>query len=98
MSADKLVRMANQITSFFRSYPDDEARVGIRDHIVSFWTPKMRRELDQHLQGGGGGLDPLAAEALRPSGPNDGCGAVESPIRKEIAGPQEVGQLGSDAG
>jgi formate dehydrogenase subunit delta len=48
--AEKLVRMANQIAAFFRSYPEDEAVAGIHKHIVAFWTPRMR--------------DPLALTAL----------------------------------
>jgi len=41
----KLVRMANQIADYFRAYPDDVAREGVRNHLKSFWTPRMLREL-----------------------------------------------------
>ncbi len=46
---DKLLRMANQIASFFRSYPDDEAVAGIHKHIEAFWTPKMVHKLEAAL-------------------------------------------------
>ena len=92
MQPDKLAYMANQIASFFRSYPDDEAAAGIQDHIAAFWTRKMRDGLDAHAAAGGAGLDPLVRRAvlLTQTGP--------SPIDKETAGPARVGALGSDAG
>lgn len=92
MSIEKLTRMANQIAGFFRSYPEDKALAGIRDHLVAFWTPGMREALLAHVTWGGAGLDPLVVQALRGDQPG------ESPIEKEVAGPDEVGQLGSDAG
>jgi formate dehydrogenase subunit delta len=92
MSIEKLTRMANQIAGFFRSYPEDKALAGIRDHLVSFWTPGMRGALLAHVGQGGDGLDPLVVRALRQSQPDI------SPIKKETAGPEEGGQLASDAG
>ena len=92
MSIEKLARMANQIAGFFRSYPEDKALAGIRDHLVAFWTPGMREALLAHVDRGGAGLDPLVVQALRRGQPG------ESPIEKETAGPEKVGQLGSDAG
>ena len=62
---DKLVRMANQIGQFFQSQPHDEAVAGIADHLRSFWTPKMRRQIADHAAAGGVGLDPLTLEAVR---------------------------------
>jgi formate dehydrogenase subunit delta len=92
MNADKLTRMANQIAGFFRSYPKDQAMAGIRDHIVAFWTPGMRRQILAHASLGAQGLDPLVAEALRT------FQVAESPIEKGVAGPDELGPMGSDAG
>ena len=45
--ADDLVRMANQIAHFFAPYPEADAVEGVRDHLVKFWTPAMRRELQE---------------------------------------------------
>ncbi len=42
-----------------------EAVEGIADHIRQFWDPRMRSALFAHLDGGGGGLDPLVLEAVR---------------------------------
>ena len=51
------VRMANQIGDFFKSYPEQEALDGIAEHINKFWDPRMRRQLFDHLDNGGEGLD-----------------------------------------
>ena len=91
MKADKLVHMANQIAGYFRSYPNDEAAAGIRDHIVQFWTPGMRATLKAHLRDGGA-ADPLVSAAFQ-HGPE-----AESPIWKETEGTEALGQLASDAG
>lgn len=46
MSAESLIKMANQIAQYFSSEPDHAVAVnGVRQHMKSFWTPGMRREL-----------------------------------------------------
>ena len=62
---DKLVRMANQIAQFFTSQPHDEALAGIVDHLRSYWTPKMRRQIADHAAAGGAGREPLTLEAVQ---------------------------------
>lgn len=43
---DSLVKMANQIAQYFASEPDRALAVqGVRQHLQSFWTPAMRRQL-----------------------------------------------------
>lgn len=40
---EQLVRMANQIGTFFESMPDrQEALKGIAMHLKKFWDPRMR--------------------------------------------------------
>ena len=90
---DKLVRMANQIADFFTPYSEAEAVAGVKEHIRSFWTPGMRRELLAFADAGGTGLKPAVVAAL--AGFRAGA---ESPISKVPAGPEEVGQATSDAG
>ncbi|WP_223475516.1 formate dehydrogenase subunit delta [Oricola indica] len=63
MSPDKLVRMANQIATFFRSKPHDEGVAGVADHINNFWEPRMRAQLFDLYAQGGEGLDALVIEA-----------------------------------
>lgn len=66
MSTDNLIKMANQIAQYFASEPDEEQAVkGVRQHLQSFWTPAMRRELmvwqEEHH---GADLHPLVQAAL----------------------------------
>jgi len=92
MTPDKLARMANEIASFFRTYPEDRACAGIRDHIVAFWTPGMRSTFLASAKAGHPGLDPLVTEALR-TWPD-----TESPVVRATAPAEAVGQGASDAG
>jgi formate dehydrogenase subunit delta len=65
----QLVRMANQIGSFFQAQtPTDSvaARRAIAAHLKSFWAPSMRRQLVGELDAGGAGdLMPIVASAVR---------------------------------
>lgn len=61
-----LVQMANDIGSFFRSQADrEQAIAGIDNHIVSFWTRRMREKLIAHLDDGETILDELPLAAVR---------------------------------
>lgn len=60
----KLVYMANQIGSFFRTRAHDEAVAGIEDHIRKFWEPRMRTKIIAHLKAGGEGLNDQVREAI----------------------------------
>ncbi|SME96740.1 formate dehydrogenase subunit delta [Xaviernesmea oryzae] len=60
---DKLVRMANQIATFFMSQPENVRAEGVATHINKFWEPRMRRQFFEHLDRGGAGLMPLVIEA-----------------------------------
>lgn len=59
----KIVRMANQIATFFASKPHDEGVAGTAEHINKFWEPRMRRHLFAVLDAGGDALLPLVVEA-----------------------------------
>jgi len=67
LEPEKLVKMANQIASFFEAEPDRKVALdGIASHLKRFWDPRMRRELlrfvDEH---GGEGLHESALSAIR---------------------------------
>lgn len=66
MTDDKMVRMANQIATFFDSQPGDEAAKEVANHLVMFWDPRMRAKLASYLAAGGADLKPsvIAAAAL----------------------------------
>jgi formate dehydrogenase subunit delta len=61
--SEKLVRMANQIADYFRAYPEDAAREGVRAHLKSFWTPRMLRDLQAH--GDAPTMHPLVHSVLK---------------------------------
>jgi len=63
MSADKIIRMANQIALFMESKPHDEGVAGLAAHINDFWEPRMRRQFFELLDAGGDGMRPLVIEA-----------------------------------
>ena len=62
-NTDTLVRMANDISNFFRIQPEGEAVAGTADHIRRFWDPRMRAKMAEHLAHGGAGLNAIARAA-----------------------------------
>jgi len=85
-TAEKLVRMANQIATFFHSKPREEGIAGVAEHINKFWEPRMRRKLFEMLDAGGEGLDPFvvaaASKIRRPNAPEGvGIGAGSDTAR-----------------
>lgn len=66
MKIDNLVTMANQIGTFFESYPDrEEASSEITNHLQRFWAPRMRGQLYAHIDNeDGAGLAPIVLSAI----------------------------------
>ena len=66
MNVHHLVTMANQIGSFFASYPDqEEASSEIASHLQRFWAPLMRQHLLRHVaEHQGEGLDPAVLASI----------------------------------
>jgi formate dehydrogenase subunit delta len=54
----KIIRMANQIATYFDSRPVGERVAGIAAHINDFWEPRMRTHLFE--------LTAKRAEAFKP--------------------------------
>ncbi|WP_150047835.1 formate dehydrogenase subunit delta [Methylomonas rhizoryzae] len=66
MDHSNIVKMANDIGAFFKSEPDrDLAIQGVEQHIKNFWEPRMRKQIIQYLNQGGGDLMDIVAEAVR---------------------------------
>lgn len=67
MNIDNLVKMANQIGTFFEAEPDrDQALADIAGHLKRSWEPRMRRALLEHVdRDGGGQLKDIVMEAVR---------------------------------
>ena len=62
-----LIRMANQIGTFFESMPDrEEALQGIATHLRKFWDPRMRQAfLAQVDDGNSPEISPIVLAAAR---------------------------------
>ena len=57
--------MANDIGHYFAAEPRrEDAIAGIADHIHKFWDPRMRRQIERHVNEGGEGLDELPKAAV----------------------------------
>lgn len=63
MTDDKMIRMANQIATFFDSQPGDTAAAEIADHLTKFWEPRMKAQFLAHVDAGGAGLRPSVIAA-----------------------------------
>ena len=61
----KIIRMANQIATFFLSQPEEVRAPGVANHINKFWEPRMRRQFFDVIDAGGGELLPLVIEASK---------------------------------
>ena len=96
MRPEKLQAMANQIATFFRSYPDDQAVAGIHRHLHAFWTPVMVATLRDHLGHTPSGADVLVQRALLPDSAADGLCAA-SPAERVVS-PAHAGAMATDAG
>ncbi len=81
---DKLVRMANQIALAFRLQQPDEAVTGVANHIRSFWTPKMRRDIAARIDRDAADVDPVAKKAIEKlrAGEKVGAQMTSSNIKK----------------
>ena len=50
METKNLIRMANDIGSFFLSYPDEEqAKKDTAGHIQKFWGRDMRKQIKEYV-------------------------------------------------
>ena len=62
---ERLIYMANQIAKFFAAaQPGAAGAAAVADHLRKFWDPSMRADILAWTGSGGGGLEPLAAEAI----------------------------------
>lgn len=70
---EKIVRMANQIGTFFQSKPHGEGVAGTAEHINKFWDPRMRRQFFEMIDTGDAGFLPIVVDAAplirRPTAP-----------------------------
>jgi formate dehydrogenase subunit delta len=64
MQPEKLVRMANQIATFFETQPGTDQAARVAAHLTDFWGPEMRNALKDHAATANQDLNPLVKDAL----------------------------------
>ncbi len=64
MDANKLAGMLNQIATFYRRRPAEQAASEVALHVEKFWEARMRQAIYAHLDAGGAGLENTARDAL----------------------------------
>jgi formate dehydrogenase subunit delta len=65
MKIERLIKMANDISNFFASEPDQAVAIdGIRNHLQRAWEPRMRSAIIAYCQEDGAALSDLARAAV----------------------------------
>ena len=65
MNIEPLIKMANEIASFFEGDQDkDQAMQNAANHMSRYWERRMRHEIVAHYQRGAGGLGDIARGAV----------------------------------
>ena len=65
MEIQRLVKMANEIGTFFENAADrNEAVTSIAAHLRNFWEPRMRKQLIEYAHGPDGELKGIVKEAV----------------------------------
>jgi len=54
LDMDRLIAMANQIGDFFAPYSPARRAEGIRNHLRTYWEPRMREALLKYIDEEGG--------------------------------------------
>lgn len=94
----QLVKMANQIGSFFQAQSPGNATLAtdaIAAHLKSFWAPSMRVQLIRGLEGGTAAqLMPIVASAVRSHRTNLLPGGPLEPADRKEQFPQGGGDAG----
>jgi formate dehydrogenase subunit delta len=56
LAMERILIMAEQIGFFFAPYPPLRAAEGVRNHLRTYWDPRMRDALLAHIDAGASGL------------------------------------------
>lgn len=56
LDMERILVMAEQIGFFFAPYPPLRAAEGVRNHLRTYWDPRMREALLAHIDAGVNGL------------------------------------------
>jgi len=65
LDIDRILAMAGDIGDFFAPYPPERAAEGVRNHLRSYWDPRMRDALLAAIEAGVAELPPHVLEGAR---------------------------------
>lgn len=66
MAPEKMVRMANQIATFFKTQPGTDQSDKVAAHLRDFWEPGMRQRLKDYISAHeAAGLDDIVVQAAK---------------------------------
>lgn len=80
----RIIAMANQIGDFFAPYPPERRAEGIRNHLRTYWDPRMREALLAYIDESGDMLREHVIEGallLRSAKPRKGYYGPPTPDR-----------------
>jgi formate dehydrogenase subunit delta len=65
MNIDHLIKMANEITSFWEGEAGEQAAAEVATHLRRYWEPRMRQQMIAYYQERqGAGLSEMAKKAV----------------------------------
>jgi formate dehydrogenase subunit delta len=65
MNIDHLIKMANEITSFWEGEAGEKAATEVAAHLRRYWEPRMRAQMITYFeQRQGAGLSDVAKQAV----------------------------------
>lgn len=66
MAPEKMVRMANQIATFFKTQPGTDQPDKVAAHLRDFWEPGMRQRLKDYIVANNSAeLDDIVVQAAK---------------------------------
>ena len=65
LDIERILAMADDIGDFFAPYPPERAAEGVRNHLRSYWDPRMRAALLAAIEAGVAELPPHVVEGAR---------------------------------
>lgn len=106
MNIDHLIKMANEITSFWAGELGKEgAAAEVASHLRRFWEPRMRAQMIAYVEERqGAGLNEVAVQAVRMLAAQAEAPAEAAPVDKVAPalnftrGPDPADPNGGDAG
>jgi len=65
LDIERILTMASDIGDFFAPYPPERAAEGVRNHLRTYWDPRMRSALLAAIEAGVAELPPHVLEGAR---------------------------------